>query len=45
MWPEVTAHNNRPTLYFTDDNGVRWALDSYGKLEEIEQQPGQPLSA
>ncbi|MFD5539105.1 hypothetical protein ACFWIJ_15050 [Streptomyces sp. NPDC127079] len=34
-WPESTAHNNRPTLSFTDDAGVRWSLDSYGKLEEV----------
>ncbi|MEE1761191.1 hypothetical protein [Streptomyces sp. SP18BB07] len=34
-WPETTAHNNRPTLFFTDDGGVRWSLDSYGKLEEV----------
>ncbi|MET9387893.1 hypothetical protein ABZY09_44625 [Streptomyces sp. NPDC002928] len=33
-WPEATVHNNRPTLYFTDDTGGRWSLDSYGKLEE-----------
>ncbi|MGW4300411.1 hypothetical protein ACWEHT_11600 [Streptomyces sp. NPDC004646] len=34
-WRSVTAHNNRPTLFFTDDLGARWSLDSYGKLEEI----------
>ncbi|MEV6540869.1 hypothetical protein [Streptomyces sp. NPDC051665] len=39
-WPPAAAHNNRPTLYFTDDNGVRWSLDSYGKLKESDQQPG-----
>ncbi|MFD5267249.1 hypothetical protein [Streptomyces sp. NPDC058335] len=33
-WSPTTLHNNRPTLYFTDDNGVRWMLDSYGKLDE-----------
>lgn len=33
-WEESTAHNNRPTLHFTDDAGVRWSLDSYGKLQE-----------
>ncbi|MEH0428832.1 hypothetical protein QBB34_21355 [Streptomyces stelliscabiei] len=33
-WPEATVDNNRPTLFFTDDGGVRWSLDSYGKLEE-----------
>ena len=33
-WPEATVHNNRPTLFFTDEAGVRWSLDSYGKLEE-----------
>ncbi|MFR0354150.1 hypothetical protein [Streptomyces sediminimaris] len=30
----ATVHNNRPMLFFTDDNGVRWSLDSHGKLEE-----------
>ncbi|MCX4575625.1 hypothetical protein OHB41_21015 [Streptomyces sp. NBC_01571] len=34
-WPDSTAHNNRPTLCFTDDAGVRWSLDSYGKLDEV----------
>ncbi|MBP5930180.1 hypothetical protein F3K39_19125 [Streptomyces sp. LBUM 1479] len=33
-WPRAVAHNNRPTLFFTDDGGVRWSLNSYGKLEE-----------
>ncbi|MGW3442189.1 hypothetical protein [Streptomyces sp. NPDC001076] len=33
-WSPEATHNHRPTLYFTDDNGVRWSLDSYGKLEE-----------
>ncbi|MFJ8547143.1 hypothetical protein ACIRFH_35285 [Streptomyces sp. NPDC093586] len=33
-WPEATVDNNRPALLFTDDGGVRWRLDSYGKLEE-----------
>lgn len=33
-WPEATAHNNRPVVAFSDDSGLRWALDSYGKLEE-----------
>ncbi|MFI5685887.1 hypothetical protein [Streptomyces sp. NPDC051636] len=35
-----TVHNNRPTLYFSDDSGVRWSLDSYGDLKETDQQPG-----
>ncbi|WP_328439358.1 hypothetical protein OHA71_23760 [Streptomyces sp. NBC_00444] len=38
-WPETTVHNNRPTLFFTDDNGVRWSLDSQGKLEEVPAEP------
>jgi hypothetical protein len=33
-WPPATVHNNRPTVFFTDDSGARWSLDSYGKLEE-----------
>ncbi|WP_392967206.1 hypothetical protein [Streptomyces sp. LN245] len=38
-WSETTAHNSRPSLEFTDDNGVRWTLDSYGKLEERPADP------
>ncbi|MGW0795930.1 hypothetical protein [Streptomyces sp. NPDC002692] len=34
-WSSATVHNNRPTVYFTDDNNVRWSIDSYGKLEEV----------
>ncbi|NEC76470.1 hypothetical protein [Streptomyces rochei] len=33
-WQPTTVHNNRPTLLFTDSDGVRWSLDYYGKLEE-----------
>ncbi|WP_330339395.1 hypothetical protein [Streptomyces sp. NBC_00557] len=36
----ATVHNNPPTLYFTDDSGVRWSLDSHGDLKETDQQPG-----
>ncbi|MBL3669067.1 hypothetical protein JL475_24350 [Streptomyces sp. M2CJ-2] len=39
-WPAATVHNNRPVLFFTDDNGLRWQLDSYGKLEEAPAEPG-----
>lgn len=38
-WSSTTVHNNRPTLSFTDDNGVRWTLDSYGKLDEAPPEP------
>ncbi|CAL9597489.1 hypothetical protein AB0P07_11845 [Streptomyces sp. NPDC085944] len=38
-WPRAVAHNHRPTLFFTDDGGVRWSLDWQGKLEEVP--PGQ----
>jgi len=38
-WPEATVHNNLPMLYFTDDSGVRWVLDPYGKLEELPPEP------
>ncbi|MEU9149191.1 hypothetical protein AB0D59_01225 [Streptomyces sp. NPDC048417] len=34
-WSEGTVRRNRPVLFFTDDNGARWRLDSYGKLEEV----------
>ncbi|MFB6786556.1 hypothetical protein ACFCWT_07720 [Streptomyces olivaceus] len=40
-WTAATAHNNRPTLYFTDDAGVRWSLDSHGSLEEALADSGQ----
>lgn len=33
-WPSHVVHNNRATLTFTDDAGVRWTRDSRGKLEE-----------
>lgn len=33
-WSPATVYNNRPTVYFTDNSGVRWSLDSHGKLEE-----------
>ncbi|MGW0795170.1 hypothetical protein [Streptomyces sp. NPDC002692] len=39
-WSRTTAHNNRPTLEFTDDNGLRWTLDSYGKPAEAPPTPG-----
>lgn len=39
-WQAATVHNNRPTVYFTDNSGVRWSLDSYGKLEEAPAAPG-----
>ncbi|MEU9640918.1 hypothetical protein [Streptomyces sp. NPDC048188] len=34
--PGPAAHNNRPAVLFTDDNGIRWQLDFYGKLEEVQ---------
>jgi hypothetical protein len=34
-WRAAMLHNNPPTLFFTDDNGIRWSLDSKGKLDEI----------
>jgi hypothetical protein len=40
QWQEATVHNNRPTLSFTDDNGLRWTLDSYGKLAEAQPELG-----
>ncbi|MEU0459191.1 hypothetical protein ABZ322_41005 [Streptomyces sp. NPDC006129] len=39
-WPPATVHNNRPVLFFTDDNGLRWRLDSHGQLEEAPAEPG-----
>ncbi|MDX2807407.1 hypothetical protein [Streptomyces scabiei] len=33
-WQDDTAILNRPTLFFTDSDSVRWSLDSYGKLTE-----------
>ncbi|GHA28749.1 hypothetical protein GCM10010372_30710 [Streptomyces tauricus] len=34
-WSSATVHNNRPTVYFTDDSGVRWSKDWYGKRDEV----------
>lgn len=39
-WPSATVHNNRPSVAFTDDDGVRWTLDAHGKLEEASPEPG-----
>ncbi|WP_326728990.1 hypothetical protein [Streptomyces phaeochromogenes] len=39
-WPIATVHNNRPSVAFTDDDGVRWTLDAHGKLEEASPAPG-----
>lgn len=39
-WSPATVHNNRPTLFFTDANGLRWTLDSHGKLDEALPEPG-----
>lgn len=39
-WSPPTNPNNRPTATFTDDSGVRWALDSHGKLDEAPPEPG-----
>jgi hypothetical protein len=33
------AHNNRPSLKFTDGSGVRWGLDSLGNLAEVPPDP------
>lgn len=30
----ATVHNNRPRMTFADEDGMRWSLDYYGKLEE-----------
>ncbi|MEU2780550.1 hypothetical protein [Streptomyces sp. NPDC007110] len=34
-----TAHNSRPSLKFTDDNGIRWKLDHHGVLTESSDDP------
>lgn len=36
----ATLHNSRPSVAFTDDDGVRWTLDTHGKLEEASPEPG-----
>ncbi|MGD1224982.1 hypothetical protein AB9Q10_41940 [Streptomyces krungchingensis] len=33
-WTATTAHNSRPSVTFADDSGIRWTLDSHGKLAE-----------
>ncbi|MEV5349503.1 hypothetical protein [Streptomyces achromogenes] len=40
LWSEATVENNRPALLFTAANGIRWRLDSYGKLEEVSSEDG-----
>ncbi|MFJ1869951.1 hypothetical protein [Streptomyces chartreusis] len=39
----TAVHNNPPVLYFSDDDGGRWALSARGDLRETDQQPGRPL--
>ena len=39
----AAVHNNQPVLYFSDENGARWALNARGDLQETDQRPGQPL--
>lgn len=34
-WPASTAHNNRPSLEFVDDNGLHWTLDYYDDLNPV----------
>lgn len=36
----ATLHNSKPSVAFTDDGGVRWRLDYFGKLEEAPAAPG-----
>lgn len=36
-WPAATAHNNKPTLFFTDNDGARWSHDWLGELKEVPQ--------
>lgn len=40
-WTPTVVHNNRPSVTFTDDSGVRWALDSKGRLDEVPRAPGE----
>ncbi|NUS82981.1 MAG: hypothetical protein HOY75_09550 [Streptomyces sp.] len=42
-YSSTEVHNKRPVLYFSDENGTRWALDARGDLRESDQQPGSPL--
>ncbi|MEI5522523.1 hypothetical protein WB388_18130 [Streptomyces brasiliscabiei] len=39
-WTEDVVDRNRPSLYFTDDAGIRWRRDESGDLKE--QPPGAP---
>ncbi|MGQ5606173.1 hypothetical protein [Streptomyces sp. EKS3.2] len=39
QWSRTVVHNNKPTLSFTDEAGVRWTLDWQGKLEEAPPGP------
>ncbi|MDX2616132.1 hypothetical protein [Streptomyces stelliscabiei] len=38
-WSEERVQNNRPQLTFTDDDGHRWNLDSFGSLSEAPAAP------
>jgi hypothetical protein len=39
-FPPAPLYNNRPSVTFTDDGGVRWRLDHRGKLDEVPPEPG-----
>jgi hypothetical protein len=39
-WSPATVHNNRPSVTFTDDGGLRWTLGYYGDLDEAPATPG-----
>lgn len=41
----ATVHNHPPVLFFSDENGARWALDARGDLQPTTQQPGNPPPA
>lgn len=38
-FPSPVAHNNRPSVKFTDGSGVRWGLDQLGDLTELPPDP------
>ncbi|MFI1723918.1 hypothetical protein [Streptomyces sp. NPDC020489] len=38
-WQPHVAHNSRPSLKFSDDNGIRWGLDHHGTLAEASEDP------
>ncbi|MGX1221973.1 hypothetical protein [Streptomyces ambofaciens] len=44
-YSSAAVHNNRPVLFFSDENDARWALSARGNLGASRQEPGNPPPA